>query len=151
MKFAYPIIKGSLIVVDGDSVKCVRDLGAGIRHKISIRIDGIDTPEVRIKYQRAAGLLVKAVVEEWVDDFKQEGLEDNFTFWSTEKPKYAGRMIGHLFNNDTTEMPYPLDDLGTYLLHHKLGRAYGGGRREPWTKKELVSISKRAKRILDEG
>ena len=54
-KFAYPIL--SYDVYDGDTVKAVIDQGWVTTKGFSIRVDGIDTPEVRTrnKLHKAAG------------------------------------------------------------------------------------------------
>ncbi len=54
-----------LDVVDGDTLRVEVDLGLDIRHRITLRLFGVDTPEVRGE-EREAGLAAKAFVEAWL-------------------------------------------------------------------------------------
>ena len=53
-------------VVDGDTVDCVIDLGFSIRHKVRVRLAGIDAPESRTRdlEEKKRGLDAKARVVE---------------------------------------------------------------------------------------
>ena len=47
--YDYRIKKGSVQVVDGDTIRCVLDLGFSILHKATIRLAGINCPETRTR------------------------------------------------------------------------------------------------------
>lgn len=53
-------------VVDGDTLKALIDVGFHIHHDVTIRLFGIDTPEVRTKdlVEKAKGLKAKERMEE---------------------------------------------------------------------------------------
>lgn len=63
-------------VVDGDTVYLVVDLGFHIQVRMSFRLLGIDTPEVRGE-ERPEGLVAKAALEAMLKD-RSPGLADPY-------------------------------------------------------------------------
>ena len=112
-------------VIDGDSAEVTIDLGFSLRWTGSVRIAGIDAPEVRLRSQRAAGEVAKL----WAEEFcKQPGL----ILSSHEWDKY-GRVLGDLHSET--------DSWSRLLLAEGLARPYDGGRRAAWSQKELDAIA----------
>ena len=53
--------------IDGDTIKVLIDLGWRIQHTVSLRLNGVDAPELVgvSETQRRAALTVKQAVSEW--------------------------------------------------------------------------------------
>ena len=66
--YDYRIKKGSVQVVDGDTIRCVLDLGFSILHKATIRLAGINCPETRTRnlVEKELGKKAKARLKELV-------------------------------------------------------------------------------------
>jgi micrococcal nuclease len=111
-------------VIDGDSIEAVLDLGFNIFYKVSIRVDGLDTPEKNT----VEGKLVKAYAEEW---FKT----GSFVVNSKELDKY-GRVLGSIskVSKDTTL------DYNQVLISQGFARLYNGDKKKDWTAAELKVI-----------
>ena len=111
--FAYPILEFS--AYDGDSFTLLLDLGFGIRKVEKVRLNGIDTPELRdgIPKLRAAAKLALKRVEEFTS-----APEATRIYLSEKwKDKY-GRGLGSIEING--------NDLGTMLLDERLAVPYQG-------------------------
>lgn len=135
-EFKYPIVSAK--AYDGDTVKATLDCGEGIYIKRSLRIVGIDAPELHRDGQTNAAAAVMGVANQWLDENMPKGL----AFLSTERPKYAGRMVGQIFIEGYRKAEE--NDLGRFLLVRELVRTYDGGRRGPWEEVELKAIFLRA-------
>ena len=137
-KFAYPIL--SYDVYDGDTVKAVIDQGWVTTKGFSIRVDGIDTPEVRTrnKLHKAAGLCAKALVAHWMSD------QVDLMFASTSRDKYAGRAVGQIYSfND------PDATLSRWLLAQEdVVKPYKGKRKLPWSDAELKRCIETCREII---
>ena len=107
-------------VIDGDTVEVVLDLGFNIFYKVSVRIDGIDTPEKNTP----EGKLVKAYAENW---FKT----GSFVLISKELDKY-GRVLGTIQKDST--------DYSQHLISEGYARAYNGEKKTEWTAQQLKVI-----------
>jgi endonuclease YncB( thermonuclease family) len=120
-------------VYDGDTLtQCTIDLGYGVVLRDSIRIVGIDCPEVTGDHKEA-GIVVRDAAWGWlVKHHKQNNRE----LWliGTGRGKY-GRILGDV---------QPLgvgQTLGQWLLEKGYAKPTGkGGKREPWTEEELERI-----------
>ena len=152
--FMWPVIEGSVRVLDGDTVEVVFDLGVWEKRLRHIRLEGIDTPEsFRPKSQhkeleKRVGVLVKCVVEEWIHENENEA-ECRFYGTSTKKPKYAKRSIGSFYAQSQDDESVTMLSLGDYLLGLGLAKPYQGGKRD-WTEDELRKIEALALKRLDE-
>lgn len=115
--------------VDGDTIACRVDLGFHVHLSLRVRLDGIDTPEVRTRDElhKAAGLRATTLAERWLAD-----AEEPLWFVSTARPKYAGRAIGRITDARG-------HDLGADLLAMGAGKPYAGGIRA-WTEAELRAV-----------
>jgi micrococcal nuclease len=111
-------------VIDGDSVEVVLDLGFNIFYKVSIRIEGIDTPEKNTP----EGKLVKTYAENW---FKT----GSFVVNSKELDKY-GRVLGTISRTDKNGST----DYSQHLITEGYARAYKGEKKIDWTQAQLKVI-----------
>lgn len=107
-------------VIDGDTVEVVLDLGFNIFYKVSVRIDGIDTPEKNTP----EGKLVKAYAENW---FKT----GSFVLISKELDKY-GRVLGTIQKDSI--------DYSQHLISEGYARAYNGEKKTNWTAEQIKII-----------
>ena len=100
---------------DGDTFKLCVDLGFALRHHISARLDGIDTPELRggSKLTKAAAKLARD--EAWRFCAEADELIFKSTIWAG---KY-GRPVGDLIADGVS--------LRDWLIENGLGIPYKGG------------------------
>ena len=129
MKFIYPV--KSFDIYDADTVRTVLDRGFGETKKLSVRVMGIDAPEIRTrnKLEKQAGKLVTSVAAQWLSTV------ETLIFHSVKRDKYAGRGVGHLHDYDA-----PDDTLSKYLIGLNVVEAYDGGTKQAWTDKRLKEI-----------
>lgn len=78
-------------VIDGDTVKCIVDLGFNVTKKETLRLKNINTPEIKGE-QRVFGLTSKQYTQEFLS--KQE----QYRIKSYSKDKY-GRYLAEIFND----------------------------------------------------
>lgn len=109
-------------VKDGDTILLDVALWPGLTKRISLRLNGINTPEKRGKGVTACE---KAAAQK-ATEFTQHFLKDTkFVFVSGVKlGKYARRALGDIAKGK--------QDLGKALLEAGLARKYDGGKREAW-------------------
>ncbi|MCY4489224.1 MAG: thermonuclease family protein [Deltaproteobacteria bacterium] len=112
-----------LSVYDGDTVKVEADMWPGLTWKGSVRVEGVDTPELRGKCD---GEKRKARAAR---DFVRERVGKRVTLMDVKKGKYAGRVVARIRLADGT-------DLTELLIRARHGRAYDGGRRRGWCGKD---------------
>ena len=129
--YDYRIKRGSISVVDGDTIKCVLDLGFSILHKATIRLAGINCPETRTRnlVEKELGKLAKARLKELI---KGQDIE---LHCEKEKGKF-GRVIGTLWVNETIlEIQGNSSrkrNLNKQMIKEGHAREYTGGKRLPW-------------------
>jgi micrococcal nuclease len=104
-------------VIDGDTFEMMIELGFGVTQKFSVRLDGIDTPEV----STIKGRQVKEFVRNLI-----EGKSVLVTDEGAEKYGRARASIELADGKDLTE----------YLIESKIGVEYHGGK-----KQSLVALS----------
>jgi len=92
-------------------------------NKVSVRIAGIDTPEIRTTClsEKAAGLAAKAKLEELFAG------QNVVVVKNVEWDKYGGRVGGNVFLENGT-------DVAAKMIESGLARPYNGGARESWCK-----------------
>lgn len=105
-------------VYDGDTIKVIAHPWPGISLDTSVRVRGIDTPEIRGKCQSEKLKAIEA--REQVKSF----VGKHVTLNNIELGKYAGRVIANVLVED--------QDLGEFQINSGLARPYDGGKREPW-------------------
>ena len=122
--YDYKINRGSITVVDGDTIKCVLDLGFSIMHKATIRLAGINCPETRTRnlVEKELGKKAKARLKELLKG------QDVELHCEKEKGKF-GRVIGVLWVCDS---PTVKRDLNKQMVSEGHAREYTGGKRLPW-------------------
>ena len=122
--YDYRIKKGSVQVVEGDTIRCVLDLGFSILHKATIRLAGINCPETRTRnlVEKELGKKAKARLKELV---KGQDIE---LHCEKEKGKF-GRIIGTLWVYDSE---WILRNLNRQMVQEGHAREYTGGKRLPW-------------------
>ena len=120
-------------VHDGDTIKVLFEFGDEIM-KTSLRILGIDTPEVTAGYgrfpeEKTAGLKTREFVRETLHNAEQNGgVHARIKDWD----KFGGRCLAEiLLPGDTT-----LTDL---LIKQGYARPYHGEKKRSWTLEELTS------------
>ena len=100
---------------DGDTFNLCVDLGFALRHHISARLDGIDTPELR-----GGSELTKAAAKLARDEAGQFCAEaDELIFKSTVWAGKYGRPVGDLIGDGVS--------LRDWLIENGLGIPYEGG------------------------
>jgi len=109
-------------VYDGDTVKVSLSLGFDLTKRISLRINGVDTPELRTR-SKAAGEVAKAYTQYWIAKHK-DTIQVRIVKY---KGKY-GRPIGDFVSGSET--------LSAYLLAQGVAVKYG----EKFTGKQLKEI-----------
>jgi endonuclease YncB( thermonuclease family) len=110
--------------------------------KTKIRINGIDTPEKKIKeplkntelgnLQKKAAIHVKNHVVNLLENKIVKVFMNKFD-------KYGGRINGDIYLPEEYNSNEKLAD---YLISKKYAKKYSGKKKEPWTEKELLYILK---------
>ncbi len=106
-------------VYDGDTVKVEAAMWPGMTWNGSVRVRGVDTPELRGKCEAEK---VKAKVAR---DFVRVRIGKRVVLTDVQKGKYAGRVVAGIRLADGS-------DLTALLIRQGHGRPYGGGRRRGW-------------------
>jgi len=113
-----PINARVVSVYDGDTLTVDAKPWPGLTVRSSVRVAGVDTPEIRGKCRAEKDMAVRA------RDFVRATLGAQVQLTSVRLGKYAGRVIAEVWVNGRK-----LSDL---LITENLGRPYLGGRRRGW-------------------
>ena len=113
-----PINARVVSVYDGDTLTVDAAPWPGLTARTSVRVAGVDTPEIRGKCQREKDLAIRA------RDFVRAAVGTRVQLTDVRLGKYAGRVVADVWVNEQK-----LSDL---LIAENLGRPYDGGRREGW-------------------
>jgi len=109
-------------VIDGDTVELDVFVWPGLKQRIHLRLDGVNTPEKRGKgvtaCEKAAAVKASAFTQTFLSG--QKSLEVS----GIRLGKFAGRVLGHITANGK--------DLGQALISAGLARPYAGGKRKAW-------------------
>ena len=107
-------------VYDGDTVTADANPWPGVTVRTSVRVRGLDTPEIRgqCPEERAAALEARDVLRELLDAAIVIAIAQ------PEHGLYAGRVVATLLADGV--------DVGQVLIARGLARPYGGGARKPW-------------------
>ena len=114
-----PIPAQIVSVYDGDTITVRARIWLGQAVETQVRLDGIDTPELKGKCKGEKKLAQKA------RDFLIELAGDTVTLRDIHYGKYAGRVVARVF----TERG---EDIVAALLNAGHGRLYSGGKRQGW-------------------
>ena len=106
-------------VVDGDTIKVEARIWPGLIWQGSVRVRGVDAPEIRGRCQTEKDLALAA------RDFVRGLVGEEVVLLDVEQGKYAGRVVASVRLADGR-------DLAEVLVKTGHGRPYNGGAREPW-------------------
>ena len=106
-------------VYDGDTIRVEASIWPGLTWQGSVRVRGIDTPELRGKCPEEKEMALAA------RDFVREQVGREIILVDFERGKYAGRVVASVRLTNGT-------DLTEVLVKTGHGRPYDGGAREPW-------------------
>ncbi len=115
-----PIAGEVLQVMDGDTIDVDIKIWLDQTIKIKLRIDGIDTPEIRGKCnsEKSKAKQARQEVINMVKDGKVE-------IYNIRRGKYAGRVLARVKTADGT-------DIGQHMIDKGLARPYHGKKRAGW-------------------
>ncbi len=114
-----PIRAQVVSVYDGDTITVRARVWLGQDIEVSVRLDGIDTPELRGKCEDEKELARKA------REFLIKLAGDTVMLRDIHYGKYAGRVIARVLTEDG-------EDLVAALINAGHGRPYSGGKRQGW-------------------
>jgi micrococcal nuclease len=114
-----PIPAQVVSVYDGDTITVRARIWLGQEVETKVRLDGIDTPELRGKCEGEKALAKKA------RDFLTDLAGSTVTLRDIRYGKYAGRVVAKVFTESG-------EDIVASLIHAGHGRAYSGGKRQGW-------------------
>jgi len=109
------------VAIDGDTLRADVEIWPGTVVDASIRVIGVDTPELRTACagERALAQKAKAFTDAWIQ------ANAPITISSVKPDKYAGRF-------DAIVTGRTGGSLAGDLIAQGHGRPYGGGARQPW-------------------
>ena len=113
-----PISSRVVSVYDGDTFTADAMPWPGITVRTAVRVDGVDTPEIRGECQAERDKAVEA------REFAEAALGEAVHLVDVRHGKYAGRVVAHVLVNG--------EDLAALIIEAGLGRPYEGGAREGW-------------------
>ncbi len=115
-----PISAKVVKVYDGDTFTVEAYPWPGLEAKASVRVDGVDTPEIRGKCDAEKQKAIEA--REFV---KGLVLGEIVQLENVKYGKYAGRVVAVVILDGG-------ENLADKIIGQGLGREYHGGRRESW-------------------
>lgn len=113
-------------VYDGDTLKFLYDCN-GVIFKMSLRIEGVDTPEIRTsnELEKRAAYIVRDYIKSL---YNKKEIFIIVKCWD----KYGGRIIGRIIDEK-------YGDITEHLIKLCYAKKYDGGTKSKWTDKELTS------------
>lgn len=111
-----PVLATAIAWYDGDTVKVEAYPWPDVTIKTSVRVDGVDTPELRGKCQseKDAARTARSFVRQFTD----------LELRNIHHGKYAGRVVAEVWVDGR--------NIAELIVAEGLGREYHGGRREGW-------------------
>lgn len=118
-------------VRDGDSIDVVARVWPGHEVRVSVRIRGIDAPELRARCEKERELALRA----------KAGLislisGDSIWLHNISGGKYYGRVLADVITHDQ-------QNVGKTLMRRGLVRPYEGGKRQSWCPQSLALKQKK--------
>ena len=116
-------------VVDGDTIKCTIDLGFSTWKKVTVRMEGINTPESRTRdlEEKERGLAAKARLKEIIE------YNNNHCILKVSGLGKYGRALATVFVNNlspvSTDSSITLVDVNKQLIKEGHAVEYDGGKR----------------------
>ena len=114
-----PVPADVLSVYDGDTMTVRAHVWPDLAMTVSVRVDGVDTPEIAGACSAEKSAAVRA------RDFVRGVAGDRVFLLDVHHGKYAGRVVARVRLADGR-------DLADVLIAEGYGRAYDGGRRDSW-------------------
>tara|TARA_R110002124_G_scaffold37640_1_gene120256 strand:+ start:963 stop:1316 length:354 start_codon:yes stop_codon:yes gene_type:complete len=108
-------------VYDGDTFRARVNVWPGIIIDVSVRVRGVDTPEIKGKCKAEIEKAIKA------RDYARVWLNSAVFLKNVSLGKYAGRVIADVYDQSGNQ-------LSSDIISNGLGRKYNGGRRMSWCK-----------------
>ena len=115
-----PVQARVLRVIDGDTIVVRARIWLGQNIDTQVRLDGVDTPEIKGKCE-----FERRLAERARDLIMARSAAGSVVLSEIHYGKYAGRVVARVRTPDG-------GDFSTALVEAGLGRAYEGGRRESW-------------------
>jgi endonuclease YncB( thermonuclease family) len=115
-----PISAKVIKIYDGDTFTVEAYPWPGLEAKASVRVDGVDTPEIRGKCE-----VEKQKAVEARDFVKGLILGEVIQLENVKHGKYAGRVVAKVLLDGG-------ESLAEKIINQGLGREYHGGAREGW-------------------
>ncbi len=115
-----PVPAKVLRVIDGDTRHVVAHVWLGQTIEVRVRLEGVDTPEMRGRCSSERDLAQKA--RAWL---AAQVSGRSITLRDVQLAKFAGRVVARVVRDDGK-------DLSVLLLEAGLARPYAGGRRTGW-------------------
>lgn len=106
-------------IVDGDTIKLDVKIWPGLTQRISLRLNGVDTPE-----KRGSPPCEKALAKQATGFTAAFVAGGTVTVFEVKLGKYAGRVLGRVLVDGR--------DLVAALIEAGYGRPYEGGARGSW-------------------
>jgi len=124
-----PILADVKKVRDGDSIIVHAHIWPGHSVQVSVRLRGIDAPEIRGKceVEKQAALVAKLEVEQLVGSQQVQLI-------AVSGGKYFGRVLAQVLTKDGI-------DVAKHLLRQKMVRRYKGGKRLQWCAENAAELS----------
>jgi len=118
----YYYISEVVSVYDGDTCTCLVDLGFKTSIKIKVRLEGIDTPEVRTKDldEKEKGITTR--------DWLRERILGKKILLHTSRQGKFGRWLGTIWELNTNEPDFE-NSYNKQLINEGLAKEYLGGKR----------------------
>ncbi len=116
-------------VYDGDTVKILYPGLPDNLATLSVRIRGIDTPEIRGKCKREKEKAMEArdFVRKIIENSNNEIVVNNL-----EWDKYGGRILADAYIIEKTTVGYAKVNIADMVIEHGYGRKYDGKQRNGW-------------------
>lgn len=115
-----PVSAEVLKVIDGDTLRVRAQIWIGQSVEVSVRIAGLDTPELRgrCREEQLQAMLARDELERLVRNGRVR-------LFDVDADKYGRRVMARIENSRGV-------DLGKRLIEGGFGRAYSGRRRQSW-------------------
>lgn len=117
-------------IYDGDTVTVIFMHGDQVPFKIKIRVNGVDTPEIRSAKSELEKVKALFIRDQLRDLLLNHIVKLTIVKWD----KYGGRIVGDVYLPDNTLV-------SDYLLKHSYAKPYDGKtKKEGWTIEQLNKI-----------
>ena len=120
-----PVVAQVERVIDGDTFAVRATIWPGQDIRVFVRVNGIDTPELRGKcrYEKKLAKFARRFVVNWT-------YSGRVRLKNIQRGKYAGRILADVFDDDGR-------NLAKGLLKNGLAIAYSGGRKTNWCRQAM--------------